>query len=115
MKSFGVNANNDMYIGPDGNLVISTGLQAVLEVCAQKTKTILGELVLNVDQGIPYFQSVFSGTQNLQQFAAYLRSTILVVPGVTGINSLNFSKVGDTLIYVIEINTIYGNGTVTDG
>lgn len=104
-----------MYIGPDGNLVISTGLQAIIEVCAQKTKTILGELVFNTDQGIPYFQSVFSGTQNLQQFASSLRSAILVVSGVTGINSLSFSQNGDVLIYTIEINTIYGSGTVTNG
>ncbi len=37
-RSFGTNASNDLYLGPDGNLVVLSGIAAVEAACATATK-----------------------------------------------------------------------------
>lgn len=111
-QTFGVNASNDIYIGGDGNLVIDRDTQAVLTACAQTVKTRLGEMVLAVNDGLPYFETVFTGVPNIPQFEMALRTAILAVPGVNEILSLTTSQAGDVLSYTAVILTIYGQGVL---
>lgn len=107
-----VNSNNDIYVGVDGNIALAYDLTATLQACAQAAKTILGEMVLNTDQGIPYFQVVWVGVPQLPQFEAALRSAWLAVEGVTDILSVSLTQSGDTLLYSAEILTVYGQGVI---
>jgi len=111
-KSFSINDVNDIYLDNNGNLAISTGLTALIEICKQYMQTRLGELVLNTTTGIPYFQSVFTGVPNIQQFVAAGRAALLSVEGVTQVLSFDVSMTGKTLSYVATIQTIYGQGVV---
>lgn len=111
-KTLGVNANNDIYLGADGNLVVLIGLPAVLQLCEHAVKAVLGEMVLATDQGVPYFQTVWVGVPNFQQFSAALSAAILGVQDVTNINSLVLTQTGNILNYVAEIATIYGVGGI---
>lgn len=106
-------AFNDLYLDPDGNLSVSFDLQAVLEGCAQAAQTLLGEILLNTAQGIPYFQTVWAGVPNSQQFNAALRSAFLNVPNVTQVISLITTQENNTLTYSAVIQTIYGVTPVT--
>lgn len=115
VKTFAVNENNDIYIGKDGNLAIVEGLEATLQLCEQYVKTTLGELVLQTNDGIPYFNTVWAGSPRPQQFEAAVRQACLTVEGVTDINSFSFSQSGDTLNYEINIQTSYGSGVVSGG
>jgi hypothetical protein len=110
---FGVNANNDLFIGPDGNLVIVNALEATLEACEHAVKAQLGEMVLAIDQGIPTLQTLWVGTPNFAQFEAALRRAILAVSGVSGVVSLNVSQLGDQFFYIAIILTVYGTGEIT--
>lgn len=112
-KTFAVNANNDIYIGDDGNLAIAIDLQAVLQACAQAAKTLLGEMVLNTDQGIPYFETVWNGVPQIQQFQAALRRAFLNVTGVVEVVSLITSQVDNTLQYTAVIRTVFGGGAIS--
>ncbi len=111
-KTFSVNENNDIFIGNDGNLSISAGLQAVLFVCANAAKAQLGEMVLQVEQGIPNFQTIWSGSPNVAQFEAALRTTLLNVADVTEVSNLSIAISNNVLSYTTTINTIYGNGII---
>lgn len=110
---FAVNADNDLFIGPDGNLAIVNALPATLQACEHAVKAQLGEMVLAIDQGIPTLETVWNGTPNFPQFEAALRRAILAVSGVAGIVSLNVSQLADQLIYRAVILTVYGTGEVT--
>jgi len=116
-RSFSINDVNDVYLDNNGNLAISDGLTALIEICKQYMQTILGELTLNTDTGIPYFQSVFTGVPNIQQFVAAGRAALLTVEGVTQIISFDVSVGASpkTLTYVAIIQTIYGQGVVNGG
>ena len=111
-KNFSINDVNDIYLDKNGNLAISIGLVAVIETCKQYMQTVLGELTLNTDKGIPYFQSVFTGVPNIQQFVAAGRAALLTVSGVTQVISFDVSINDKTLSYTATIQTIYGQGVV---
>lgn len=111
-RTISVDSLNDIYIGPDGSLAIVTGLESILQACAQAAKTQLGEMQYATDQGIPNFDVVWSGHPNLVQFEAYLRRNLATVPDVVGINSVTVQVSGGVLSYVVEIQTIYGPGVL---
>lgn len=105
----------DIYLGADGNLSTSYDQQAIMQACAQAATTVLGELIYNTSQGIPFFQVVFVGTPNLQQYSAALKAAFLAVNGggiVTEVVSLITSKDGNILYYTAIIRTIYGTGSL---
>jgi hypothetical protein len=111
-RSLAVDANNDLTVGPDGYLTVATGLAAVTFAAAQAAKALRGEMVLAMDQGIPYFDTVWNGRPNISQFEAALRARLLAVEGVTDITSLTTAQRGDALTYAVEIQTAFGPGTI---
>lgn len=112
MRMIAANTNNDLYLNADGNIAVVTGLQAVIQACAQAAKAQLGEMVLAIDQGIPNFQTVWQNTANVAQFEAYLRRTLEQVQDVTEVQQLEVTVQNNVLSYVATIKTIYGEGTV---
>lgn len=112
-QTFATDANNDLFLDKNGNIAIYTQLDAVLQCCEHAVQTLLGEMVLATDQGIPYMQTVFVGVPNLQIFESALREAILDVPDVTTITSLIISQEADVLQYTAVIQTIYGTGPAT--
>jgi len=106
-------AFNDIYLDGDGNISLSFDLQAVLQACAQAAQTLLGEIIFNVDEGIPYFQTLWVGVPNVQQFNAALRTAFLNVPNVVEVVSLMTSQVNNDLQYTAVIQTIYGSSGLT--
>lgn len=111
MRTFATTDTNDFaLIGR--SLALTTDLQAVLLVCAHAAKALLGEMVFAKDQGMPYFQTVWVGAPTTAPFEAAFRERIARVPGVTGIDELTTSQVGDSMTYQAVIVTIYGTGTL---
>jgi hypothetical protein len=111
-QTLGVDANNDLYIGGDGRLVVKTAIQAVLDNCAHAVKAMRGEMVLAVDSGMPNFQVLWVGAANIPQYESALRATITGVEGVQSIESLTIQARNNVLEYVATIKTIYGEGVI---
>lgn len=111
MRTFATTDTNDFAL-VGRSLALVTDLQAVLDVCKHCAQAILGEMVLAQEQGMPYFQTVWVGAPTTAPFEAAFRQRIAQVPGVTGIDELTTSQVGDTMTYQAVIVTIYGTGTV---
>lgn len=107
-RTFATDATNDLYLGPQDVLVLVTGVEAVKFAAEQAVRTLLGEMALAADQGLPYFEALWTGTPNLQWFEAALRQTILAVADVQSIVALDIRLVGQNVQYVAEILTSYG-------
>jgi hypothetical protein len=113
---------HDLYIDSTGSMAIVTDQQAVLQACQQAALTLLGEMVLNTDLGIPYLTAVWVGVPNMGLFEGALRSAWLAIPGVTAISRL-VTSVGNVVIpnttvttnavsYSATIDTIFGAGDI---
>ena len=112
-QTFTSDSTNDLTLGGNGNLSISTGLQGVLHACATAAKAQLGEMVLSTNKGVPNFQTVWSSRRNIAQFESYLRATLERVAGVKKVNELEVTTDGSVLRYGAQIETDYGTGALT--
>ncbi len=110
-QTFGVNANNDLYIDSNGNLAIVSGLEAVKQACETAVKAQSGEMIYAFSSGIPNFQAVWVGDPNVGQFRAAIRRTLLSVSGVTAVKSINITQQDNVLIYQAFITTTFGDTT----
>lgn len=110
---FAVDENDDLYIGPDGNLAIVTGIDAVLQNCSHAAKAQLGEMVLATDEGVPNFQLVWEGNPNIPQFEAVLRNIFLSLPDVVDVLQLDVASQNKTLFYRAVILTTFGQGEIS--
>jgi hypothetical protein len=111
-QSFAVDANNDLFIGADDKLTMATGIDAVKFACEHAAKTILAEMVLATDEGLPYFEAVWTGAPNLPQYEVALRDALLAVDGVEEVVTLTIGQTADEVTYTAAILTIYGATTV---
>ena len=112
MTTFGVNDKNDIYLGDDGNLVVvPSSIEATLIVCENYAKAQLREMIYQVNQGVPAFDTVFDDLNTLQ-FSGQLERQLLRVPNVVLVDSIEVNQVGDVLQYIAVIQTIYGVGTI---
>lgn len=112
MRTLNVNADNDLVLNELGYLSFATDIDAVLLTARQYASTLLGEMIYNADQGVPYFGVAFGSSPNIAQFEAGLRRRLLQCPGVIRIDELTAQQVGDTLGYTATITTEFGQGTV---
>lgn len=110
--TFGVDTNNDLYLGPDKNIVILIGLEAILQACETATRAQLGEMVLEINQGIPNFQTIWVGSPNYSLYTDYILKTLAGVDGVLEVISLQLKTIEDTLTYTATIRTQFGTGDI---
>lgn len=114
VQTFAVTSDtNDIFIGPDGNLSILSGIDAVEAACATATKAQLGEMVFATDTGIPNFQVLWVGTPDYGIWKAAILSTLQSVSGVTQVNSLTLSVSGSVVSYTAQILTQYSINPIT--
>lgn len=109
---FAVNENSDLFIGPDGNLAIITGLEAVQQLVEHRTKTQLGEMIFATNQGIPNEEITWNGAPNLQQLEIAIRTTITNTPDVITINEFNIQQINDTVVYNVIFETTFGQAAI---
>jgi len=111
--TFSVDSNNDIFLNDSGNLAIAAGVEAVKQNCEHAMKTLLAECVLDLPRGIPYFQQVWNGRPNLEQFNFAAVGALLAVEGVTQITSFESTLNGDRLEYQATIQTEFGTVNLT--
>lgn len=114
-----VNSINDIYVDNTNNLAMffgnastASGLEAVSQACKTTSLAQLREMVLFTTQGMPALQSIFNSSPNFAVYRAALILAMQQVPGVTAVQSITFTKIGNVLNYSAEIQSIYGELTV---
>jgi len=121
MQTLSANVNNnvpnvaydDIYLDAKGNISLSYDVEAVLQACAQAAQTVLGEIIFNVSQGIPFFQTIWNGSPQVQQYTAALRVAFLNVPNVIEVISLMTTQVNNDFQYTAIIRTTFGTGGIS--
>ena len=108
MRTFTTDQNNDLYLTPSNSVAISSDLQAIMDTCEYTVQTVMGELILQGDVGIPNFQLIWNGNPNIPQAENALREAIMPVDGVTGVSELSAFVENNVLKYNATIQTIYG-------
>lgn len=108
MITLGTNSNNDLYIAPNGQLAIKSELSALAQTCEHVVKTMMGELILQGDTGIPNFQLIWGGAPNIAQAENSIRESLLGVSGVEDVTELSAFVSNDVFRYSAAIKTIYG-------
>jgi hypothetical protein len=111
-RVFTVDDNNDLVLATDGNLAISSDLEAIMQACQHAAQAQLAEMVLAVDQGVPNFQTIWNGAPNVLQFEAYLRRQLQNVTGVVEVSELTTSISNNVLSYTAVIQTQFGQGVI---
>lgn len=109
MLSIATDENNDIFLDAFGNLATVNGIEAVAQICRNKVLTTYGELVYGTNEGVPYFETVFTDTPNLELFQNAIVETLQAVEGVVRVKSFEYSVTGGTLSYTAEIQTVYGD------
>lgn len=106
---------NDLVI-QDGDLVFSTGLQAVVQGCRIRLQMFQGEWFLDLDAGVPYWNGILGEKASIAIPLARqaLRAALLRVPNVAEVTKLDLTFDGRarTLTVKWRVRTAFGDSAV---
>lgn len=104
-----INDQNDMFLDSTNNLAMASGQEAVAQAARTASRAQLGEMIFFTTQGMPSFQSIFTGTPNFAIYQSALVQAIQAINGVVAVTSVVVTQNGNNMNYVAEIETIYGS------
>lgn len=108
MKTIGTNQNNDIYIDSSGNLAILTDINALANISKNAILTTQGEPQYNQENGIPYFETIFTDTPSIDLFQAAQIATLENLENVNRVEEYNYSQANNIFSYSVKIDTTYG-------
>ena len=113
MSTFLTDENNDLYLTSTDSLAFADdGKEAIAQVIRNTLLTQRGELQLSVDEGIPYLETVLGNNPDVAVWEGYMIQAVEKIDGVLKVETMQSNISGNTLNYVMEIQTIYGTVTV---
>lgn len=107
MKILAVNGNNDLYLAPDGNLALKTGLPALMQACEHTMQSILGEMIHHAGRGLPYREAVWE-SGDLRLFEDSARGHLSSLEGVEAVTEFACETDADTFRYWASIRSVFG-------
>ena len=113
MKTFSQDSHNDIRIGSDGQFATVDGLDAYSSVIADVVRTIRGELQLDMERGVPYFETVFKSINGIDIWKSEVRKRVLALSFVRSIDSFSASWKTENHILSYSMTVSTDNGTVT--
>ena len=113
MKTFSQHSHNDIRIGSDGQFATVDGLDAYSTVIADVVRTVRGELQLDTERGVPYFETVFKSVNGIDIWKNDVRKRVLEFPFVKSVDSFDVSYANRKLEYAMRLTTDAGDVTVT--
>ena len=113
MKTFAQDSHNDIRIGSDGQFTTVNGLDAYSAVIANVVRTVRGELQLDTERGVPYFETVFKSVNGIDIWKNDVHKRILELLFVKSIDSFEASYANRKLEYTLHISTDAGTVTIS--
>ena len=107
---------------PDGNVIVDSvthdirtvdGVEAYAVVIGDAIRTVRGELQLDAERGVPYFETVFKSVNGIDIWKNDVRKRVLEFPFVKSIDSFDVSYANRKLEYTMRLTTDAGDVTVT--
>ena len=114
MKTFAQDSHNDIRIGSDGQFATVNGLDAYSAVIANVVRTVRGELQLDTERGVPYFETVFKSINGIDIWKSEVRKIVNGLSFVKSIVSFDVSwdPLSKKLNYEMVVETDEGKVTV---
>lgn len=114
MTTLARDANNDIHVTSDGKFAIASGLACYYDILHAAVLTIQGELLLNTERGIPYFDTIFQHPNKVLFWQSSMQSVISSFSFVRTIKSFNYDIDYDKklLTYTIKVETTDGDVTL---
>lgn len=108
--------SDNQVVFENGDLVFVSGIDAVVQQCRVVLQMFQGEWFLNLDAGIPYWQSILGEKTRAAIEAAriFFRRELELVSGVDKVTKLDISYSGTsrTLTVNWQVSTIFGDTPV---
>ena len=107
----------DLYIDPETNsLSYSSGKNAYGIIIADAIRTVSGELQLNINKGIPYFDTIFKDVNGMAIWRSFVSDTISGYEFVKSIKSFvsQFDSESKILKYNIVVETDLGEVSISN-
>lgn len=107
-----IDNTNDLVI-EGGDLQFSRGVDAIVQQCRVALQIFQGEWFLNLDIGIPYWQSILGEKPKVAIAAAriFMRRELELVDGVDEVLKLDVTYIGAsrTLSVTWQVSTVFGD------
>lgn len=109
-----LDADGDIYIGPDGSEGIA-GIDGVVQLAVIQLKLFLAEWFANLEEGLPWFDEVFGKKYDAaldQRIRAFVTDRMMrKVPAVTGVFglALTFDNRARALSISLGLKTAFGD------
>ena len=94
-------------------LSFNNGKQAYADIIGDAIRTVRGELQLDTERGVPYFETVFKSVNGIDIWKNDVRKRVLEFPFVKSIDSFDVSYANRKLEYTMRLTTDAGDVTVT--
>lgn len=108
IKTIARDENCDLFADSNGNIALAYGKEAYAQIVNAKMRTILGEMPLDVNGGLPYFQTIFKDANLLHVFESEVAKMLTGLDFVIGIKSFDCNVEDGVLYYTVEIITDNG-------
>lgn len=107
MKTLSQSPDNDMFIGPDGILSVTTGRLSYADIISDTIRTMKGEIQLDKNLGIDYMGTVFKSVSRVYIWKHYVSKAIGALPFVKSILSFDASYISQsrTMNYKLVVQT----------
>lgn len=108
-------APQDLRLTPRGDLELADGLEDIRQRVIERLRFWRGEWYLDLTDGVPYLQDVFTRPITADLSARIITEQIRSVRGVTGVRDVvaELQTVDRRLIYSAIVDTVYGTTQVT--
>lgn len=110
--------DDNVVVFENGDLVLVSGLDAIVQGCRIVLQMFQGEWFLNLDVGIPYWQSILGQKPAVAIAAAriFFRRELEAVEGVERVTKLDISYTGATRTLSItwQVTTVFGDTPVDE-
>lgn len=113
MADLKLDANGDLEIGPDGDLIIVRGLDAIMQHLRIRLQFFRGEWFLDTRLGIPYFEEVLRKAPDLNVVQSIIRDAITTTPGVISITEFSLDYDGVTRSLSLDGKALTTEGVLT--
>ena len=114
MKTFAKDSDGNVSVDPVTHDIRTVdGVEAYAVVIGDAIRTVRGELQLDTERGVPYFETVFKSVNGIDIWKNDVRKRLLEFPFVKSIDSFDVSYANRKLEYTMHLTTDAGDVTVT--
>lgn len=114
MKTFAKDSYGNVIVDPVTHDIRTVdGVEAYAIVIGDAIRTVRGELQLDTERGVPYFETVFKSVNGIDIWKNDVRKRVLEFPFVKSVDSFDVSYANRKLEYTMRLTTDAGDVTVT--